>query len=309
MRLHQLFAIAVMFAVMNSALIGARVYDTRQAEITREGNHLFSQHKVAFSGSANEIRGYLDASLGPYAMYRELDDTGLVRAVESTRLDVLKLPVHEGRQLRRTDHHIALVGSEVPVRAEGAKEVYSFDGEDYEVIGLLGRQARSLVENDVIIVDRDLVETAGRNSELIVDGPAIEEQALALPSERVSRSDSSVNRRASVDLVSPMIGTVVHVVIVVCAMFTGLLAATFSKRRIYVAHLLGRSPVQQLAISVASVLTIGTGAAVLSFIIGRQRFAELPAMVEPTALLPLTVAAATMLVSLTLDLVRVKSWR
>ncbi|UVI36258.1 hypothetical protein [Brevibacterium spongiae] len=301
--------IAVMFAVMNSALIGARVYDARQAEITREGNHLFSQHKVAFSGSADEIRGYLDESLGPYAMYRELDDTGLVRAVESTSLDDLRLPVHEGRQLRRTDNHIALVGSQVPIRNDGTKDVYSFDGEDYEVIGLLGRQARSLVENDVIIVDRDLIEAPERNSELIVDGPAIEEQALALPSERVSRSDSSVNRRAKVDLVSPIIGTVVHVVIVVCAMFTGMLAATFSRRRIYVAHLLGRSTTEQLAISLASVLAVGTGAVVLSFVIGRQRFAELPAMVEPSSVLPVAVAAVTMLISLTLDLVRVKSWR
>lgn len=309
MRFRDLLIVGSLFMIMSSALLGVQVYDTRQSEITREGNHLLSQHKVAFSGTAEEARSHLDSSLGAYAIYRDLDDTGLVRAVEATRLDGLDLPIHKGRGLRESDHNVAFVGSQVPVENDGNRSIYKYGGENYEVIGWLGREEHSLVENDVLIVDRDLVEASSGTEEIIIDGPAIEEQVAALPSERVKRADSSVNRRASVDLVSPTIGFVVHAVVIVCAVFTGILAGALTRRRHRVGFLLGRNPLRQALISLTLFAFVGSGVALVSLLAGQHWFVELHNGFKPTAFLIVAAAVATLFISLALDLVRVKSWK
>ncbi|SDS74711.1 hypothetical protein SAMN04489752_2412 [Brevibacterium siliguriense] len=309
MRFRDLLIVGLLFTVMSSALIGAQVYDTRQSEITREGNHLLSQHKVAFSGTAEEARSHLDGSLGAYAIYRDLDDTGLVRAVEAARPDKLDLPIHKGRGLRESDHNVAVVGSQVPVESNGTRSFYRYDGEDYEVVGWLGRAEHSLVENDVLIVDRDLVEASTGAKELIIDGPAIKEQATALPPDRVKRADASVNRRASVDLVSPTIRFVVHAVVIVCALFTGILAWALTRRRHRVGFLLGRNPIRQALASLTLFALVGSGVAIVCLLAGQKWFAELHDGFGPTAFLMVAAAVATLCISLILDLARVKSWK
>lgn len=116
MKFYQYVIIGLLFVVMSSAQMGAQIYDTRQSEITREGNHLLTQHKVAFSGTAREARALLDASLGHYSIFRDLDSDGSVRAVDSDRLDLLQLPVYEGRSFRRGEQGVALAGAQVPIR-------------------------------------------------------------------------------------------------------------------------------------------------------------------------------------------------
>ncbi|RAE57396.1 hypothetical protein, partial [Burkholderia multivorans] len=107
MRSYQYLIVGLLFVVMSVALLGVRIYDTRQSEITREGNHLLTQHMVTFSGTAQEARTLLDQSLGHYSIFRDLDDGGAIRAVDSDRLDLLELPIHEGRSFRRGEQHVA----------------------------------------------------------------------------------------------------------------------------------------------------------------------------------------------------------
>lgn len=309
MRLSHYLILGLLFVVMSSALMCVQVYDQRQSEITREGNHLLTQNKVAFSGTAEEARSLIDESLGHYSIYRDLDDGGTVRAVESDRLDLLDLPVYEGRSFRRGEQGAALVGAEVPIRNEDGTNFYDINGASYEVIGRLGRESRSLVASDVIIADRGLVEAADPDTGVTIDGPAMKQQAALLPSHKVKNADASVNRRASVDLVSQTIGAVVYVVVAVCAIFTGVLAGQFARQSFRVGFLVGRSPMRMLALAVSSVFVAGVLSVAASLCAGELIFAEVQADFAMISIAPVPIAVMSFIAVLLIDFTEVRKWR
>lgn len=309
MRSYQYLIVGLLFVVMSVALLGVRIYDTRQSEITREGNHLLTQRMVAFSGTAQEARTLLDESLGHYSIFRDLDDGGAIRAVDSDRLDLLELPIHEGRSFRRGEQHVALVGDQVPVTRENGVSVYELDRVGYEVIGRLGRDNRSLLANDVIVADRDIVDSPNLRSGVILDGPAMEDQAAALPADKVTRSDASVNRRARVDLVSPVVDFVVVAVVGICAVFTGILASQLSRRTFRVGFLVGRSPLRMFTVALMALLLTAAVGAGLSLTAGQHLFTELRSSSGITVVAPVVIAVLAFTGGSSIELLRMRKWR
>lgn len=217
------------------------VFERNQAELTLEGNGLRSPASISVTNSNSDLESLDRDSDTPLAFYRQLDDSGIVNIVRSSDFDRFQYPVHQGRSFKQTDDQVALVGSGVTVEHRAAGAYYAYNGESYEVVGTLGRQAESLLVNSILIVDDSLFAQLEGDSTYI-DGPNVEE---VYSSHQISgeffHRDQSTNRRTSVDFIFPTIIVLGNIIQGAGAVCLGLLIAALFRDQNHLAWVLGVS--------------------------------------------------------------------
>ncbi|MBU5894198.1 hypothetical protein JVW19_19650, partial [Vibrio cholerae O1] len=97
------------------------------------------------------------------------------------------------------------------------------------------------------------------------------------------------NRRARVDLVSPVVGFVVFAVVGICAVFTGILASQLSRRTFRVGFLVGRSPLRMFTVALMALLLTAAVGAGLSLTAGQHSFTELRSSSGITVVMPVVI--------------------
>lgn len=270
------------FLIVLSTLL--TVYQRQQASLLLEGNDLASRASIGLRASPAEAAGALRAARHDARLFAELRDGSRVRSV-TTIGSPQPLPIHSGRQLRDSDDRVALVGAAARTTSRSGVEEYEYDGVRYEVVGRLGRGADSLVAEDALLQSARLTDL-DEPARLVADGPrAAADLARALDGVSLTPDAGGVDRRTSIDFVSPVMIGFGRALTALGAVASGLLFASGRRRLDGVRVLLGDSTPRILLDGTAVVA--GVGAVVIAVVWGAAEAAA--AHGSPT---PLVVSAA-----------------
>lgn len=254
MTIRRGITIGLLFALLSSIGSALLMYQSMQQHLTLEGNHLYSTQSIRIEGNLLSLRGEWPASRDNLVVYKTIDDNAMIRGIYSANYSQIDFPVHRGRTFNQGDSSSALVGSKVEVVERGDKSYYSLDGQDYEVVGYLGRQEESLLENDVLLADDRLFTETGDET-LVLDGPNIASNYAALfPHSTFETMNQSTNRRTTIDFVSPVLMGLGLGIIALGSIFIGLLAASYVQVRNKVWVLMGRTSLYTTGHSVLQIV-------------------------------------------------------
>lgn len=255
--------IGMLFALLASIGSALLLYKENQQQLTLEGNRLYSTQSIKVSGNLNDIRTQWQAAGDGFAAYKHVDDVGMVRSVYSPDYSSIHYPIHRGRTFTQDDTKAALVGAGVELVERHNESYFVFDGDEYEVVGYLGRHAESLLQYDVLLADPHLF--AGNGSEpLVLDGPNVATHYSTFFNDgTIERMNQSTNRRTNIDFVSPILITLGFGVMALGSIFIGLLAASSVRERNRVGVLVGRTRRRMGMLSMVQ-LTIPAVAATVS---------------------------------------------
>ena len=241
MAVRQAFTIGLLFMLITSIGCALLLYKNSQQQLTLEGNRLYSTHSINTVANLNEVAAQWSATSDNFVAYKTLDASSGIRGVYSPDFSEVSYPVHEGRSFARNDTMTALVGSKVELTSRNNKMYYDFRGTEYEVVGYLGRDESSLVENEVLLAHEALF-SAHENEPIVLDGPNVSERYYEFFGDRNYESvNQSTNRRTNVDFISPLLLALGTGMMFLGAVYTGLLAASHVHHENYVKVLIGRT--------------------------------------------------------------------
>ncbi len=92
---------------------------------------------------------------------------GRIRAFYSTNYEHIRFPLYEGRLFTVANTKEALVGGSVETKWKNNQEYITYKGQEYAVIGKLGRSSESNLYYDVVLNDSDYFMT--ENEVFVVD--------------------------------------------------------------------------------------------------------------------------------------------
>lgn len=190
--------------LLSMLTLALHLYSFRQQALTLEGNNILSVNSFQVDGIAVDVLGSLSGDASDVRIFKQLTDDGNIRAIMALKYSEVAIPIHAGEQFDR-ETHTALVGSRVTLKQQGAHLYYSFDGQDYKVVGYLGLNADSLLSNDVLINDPNLFSLS-TSEPLTVDGEgALKAFMKNNPGQAIPMLQQDSNRRTNIDFVSPML--------------------------------------------------------------------------------------------------------
>lgn len=248
----------VLFSALSATMA---VYDSRQQALGLEGNALYTAEAVLVETTA--ARALAVSPADDLRVFVDLADGGSVRALAAGSRARMDFPVHSGRTFTSDDRGVALVGADVAVSEGPSGAVVLVGDRSYEVVGRLGLRQDSLLSDDVLVLDPDIVdsEVAGP---LVLDGPdARARYVQAHGADSVETVSAATARRTNVDLVSPLVLGLGVVLVVLGWLLTGVYVSHATHRRNRVLHLLGtRAWLVRLSL-VAEVTVIGVAATIV----------------------------------------------
>lgn len=242
-------SIIVLLSLMLSLALHS--YAGRLQSQLLEGNNLYSDHAVFVDDTPGAVLDSLKLLGQDARAFNVLEDYGGVRVITANDFRQIALPLHEGTGFTNEDSREAIVGSNIDTRIDEAGRRYlEFDGNRYEVMGLLGARADSILSMDILLKDDGLFRNAAAAA-LVLDGDsASAAYAAAAPTATMESFDNGVDRRTSIDFVSPVLfgagGLLVFLGFVCAGLLYGQKRAPesrvlelvgYSRRRVYGAQL------------------------------------------------------------------------
>lgn len=244
--LHVFGALLVVCAVLTV------IYGKAQSDLTLEGNWLYSADAVVAKGNFAQIAQTLDSAGVNYVAYREIDDPRPIRALYEPNGTVHSLPLHNLTQNDSASAPHALVGADVPTEKAGKDRVFRFGGNNYVVVGELGRRDESLLSEVTVLLDNTLFER--HHGEVVLDGKGITLKAVSRLGIAATPHAASTSHRTNIDLVSPVVIGLNTVLIGIGALVFGSLSAVFTIPRNRVTRVLGRTRRQTIALTAVETL-------------------------------------------------------
>jgi len=229
------------------------VYEKTQDDLVLEGSHLQSATSIRVTADFNQIeKAFSDKNIR-YRAFADLDDAGAVRAMAVGTAADLDLPIHAPLGELTPESTGALVGSGVKVSSSARGPIFNHEGREYPVVGYLGRSDKSLLSNDVVILDRALLTK--HDSHLVLDGPHIAKRYLDLVGPDAVDIDSrSTSRRTNLDVISPILTSMSTIVLFFGAATISILVSRSTLVRNHALILIGRTPFQTWSLTLAEVL-------------------------------------------------------
>lgn len=233
--------IAVVLAV---TLLGAALVSLqdRQRDLLLEGNQLYSPEAVVIVAGPEDVLQAIDRSQNELHAFFLPETAPGLRVLALPEGQEFYAPVHAGEGPAAADQGTALVGSQAQTSTHDGKESVTYDDEHYTVIGTLGSTPESLLQHHTLIVDNALF-TAQTGGTVVVDGPnARKDMQELLPGAQLLDPPGGVERRTTVDFLSPILFGLGSSLVVAgwisCGIFMG-----YSFRRIYrILRLVGHGP-------------------------------------------------------------------
>lgn len=285
-------------------------FERNQTELSLEGNGLHSTESISVVTENSKLEALDQETKSPLIYFRYLDDSGIRQVARSNDFDRFHFPVHQGRGIENGDDKVALVGANVLDEADSIGSSYVLGQESYEIIGVLGRNADSLLSYSVLIVDDSLF---GRFQTVptFIDGPkAAQIYSSFRGSDAYMQQDRSVNRRTSIDLIYPVIVLLGNLVLGAGAVCLGILVGVQAKKPNRIAWLLGRSRWKSLIETIGVLLLPASCFWLLGNFVGIATLGqELAGEIMTTLSWPLLAAIATLLVYTLLGMKRSDGWK
>ena len=243
----------LLLTVLASAL---RVYEVRQQAVVLEGNRLYGSESFLVSGVASTVLAAVSPSSADVRVFTDLTPDGRVRAVVSSEGAAFSIPLHAGRTFSGDGSAEALVGADLPVVSRDGRSYVTFAGREYEVVGLLGLRAESLLSTDVLVDDPALFSDAA-DEPLVVDGRGAREAYVDVLGDRgLTANPPGTSHRTDVDVVSRLLLTLGGSVVLAGLAFAGVLASSSAVRYARVARVLGLSRARVYGSTVVTVLLV-----------------------------------------------------
>ena len=204
-----------------------------------EGNKLYSS-QAAFTDDHPEVACENIAKLESDAHVFGVLSTGSdERVLYAADYSQINFPLHDGKGFTNTNIKEALAGAKVDTVEKDGKHYYVFNSVMYEIVGTLGRESSSLLQNSIILKDPSLFKTELISS-VIVDGADIRNRYARLsPSASLEFFDFRVDRRTILDSVSPVIFGAGGLLIVLGFICGGFLYGERKTSEVRIKHLLG----------------------------------------------------------------------
>lgn len=288
--------------ILLSAVLG--VYADVRSATSLEAAGLLSPDAVVLEGRVGDVVGRLEAARIDARVLVEVDGPKVRAVVDVGR--PAPLPVGTGRTFRADDGRVALAGVDAPTTVDASGTWYSVGERRYRVVGTLGLRASSLLADDVVLHDPELLEDDAVVT-LIVDGRgAAEALGGDGTTEIAAASRARADARTTADLVSPLVlglGRTLSLVGAVCA---GVAAARSRRVLDTVRRVLGH---RRRSIVVAGAVATSTSAAAAGLVIGAVVTLASPPVhalgtTLVTVLVPLCLITATHALTSTLTLRR-----
>ena len=194
------------------------VYADVRSATSLEAAGLLSPDAVVLEGRVSDVVRRLETAHVDARVLVDVDGPPVRAVVEVGR--PASLPVGEGRSFDVGDGRVALAGADAPTTVDAAGRWYSLGDRRYRVVGTLGMRTSSLLADDVVLHDPELLEDDAIVT-LVADGAGAAE---ALGGDRTTEvaaaSRDRADARTTADLVSPLVlglGRTLSLVGAVCA--------------------------------------------------------------------------------------------
>lgn len=184
------------------------IYNNYQKNLYLETNNLYQKNTGVITSNIKAI-DFKDENMW---VFKTIDhSTRLIK----TKGGQTNLPIYQGRQIEEKEQKVALVGSNVPRERKGDDFFFALGKDSFKIVGFLGTQKKSLLQNEVIIKDDSLFDN--KNEELILSSDSYISTSLKI-NKKIQTN--ILGRRTNIDYISPLILSFMIIVI------TGVSAAT-----------------------------------------------------------------------------------
>jgi hypothetical protein len=212
--------VIVLLAMTLSLLLHS--YESRHQALLLEGNRLYGSQAVLVDETPRVLLDSLKELGQNVRVFSLLADYDKVRVVAANDFEKIPFPIHQGKGFSNDDRREALVGAGVGIEYDNEKPYVTLGSRRYEVVGFLGTRADSVLEQDVLLKDDELFCSASASS-VVLDGTGAETAYKRLiPTAKTEAFNFGVDRRTSIDSVSPVLfgaGVMLIIAGYVCAGF------------------------------------------------------------------------------------------
>lgn len=204
MKIKKFALLTSLLTSLSLLLLIANEYNIRQELIIRESNQLRSPNSILLKDTFQNLRDNL-VSQSRTSVLIVIDENPNLRIIGYYTNDFANdiLPTNNNQTFSEVNSQEALVGRNIETAQRGDERFFEHNGKEYEVIGYLGLNNPSFLDNTVLINDLSLFPN--EITPLIIDGPNVREFAENHSfTEAISQRNIGINRRIDTDFFSPM---------------------------------------------------------------------------------------------------------
>ena len=209
MKIKKNIPILFLFLIIISLSALFFIYKNYQSDLYLETNNLYQKNTRIIITNIRNIN-FKDKSMW---VFKKIDPS--IRLIKTNGGET-NFPIYEGRQINKKEQKVALVGSTVPKERKGNNFFFINNNESFQIVGYLGTQKTSLLQNEVIIKDDSLFDN--KKEELILTSDSY----ISTSSKKQKDIHSNVlGRRTNIDYISPLILSFMVIIITGVSIVTG----------------------------------------------------------------------------------------
>lgn len=250
-------------------------YRTAQRQLLLEAHKLYTSQAVVTHVQFDRIAENLP-SLGPDARAFAAVDGEFVRLVVANDYEALPFPLHRGQPLSNNDVPQALVGANVPLERQGSRAYFELGGVRHEVVGYLGQEPGSVLGYSVVLKSPQLVPQI-EPERVVADGRVAGER-LRQAGIDTEDFDFGIERRANVDVISPVVFALGAVLSIFAFVSAGVVHGQDHLQYMKVRRLLGVAQWRGIAGMLLRIAAIGVLAVAAALLVAYVTPLEMPAV-------------------------------